>query len=227
MDIFSRLSDLIQSNLNDLIDRAEDPEKMVRQIISDMQTELNKAVQNYSKVRSGQILAEKKYHDAVKDSQEWENKARNALSKGDRELAKQALTKKVMADEEVVAYKEMYDSISEQTEAVQAQVEMLKLKLEDAKSRQAILVARAKMAETQKKISAMSGNTDGLSAFEKFSRMEEKISRTEAEAQAMSELSDAERFTKNFKNLETDSKVSSELSRLMSEMNITETSEEE
>lgn len=227
MDIFSRLSDLIQSNLNDLIDRAEDPEKMVRQIISDMQTELNKAVQNYSKVRSEQILAERKYHDAVKDSQEWENKARNALSKGDRELAKQVLTKKVMADEEVIAYKEMYDSVSEQTEAVQAQVDMLKLKLEDAKSRQAILVARAKMAETQKKISAMSGNTDGLSAFERFSRMEEKISRTEAEAQAMNELSDAERFKKNFNNPETDSKVSSELSRLMSEMNITETSEEE
>ncbi len=227
MDIFSRLSDLLRSNLNDLIDRAEDPEKMVKQIIADMQTELNKAVQNYSKVRSEQIIAEKKYNDSVKVSQDWENKARNALSKGDVALAKQALAKKVVTDEEVSAYKEMYDSISEHTKAVQSQVEMLKLKLEDAKSRQAILVARAKMAETQKKISAMSGNMDGLSAFEKFSRMEEKISRTEAEVQTLNEMADAEKIKETFEKLETDSKVNSELSRLMSEMNITETSEEE
>lgn len=227
MSIFSRLSDLLQSNLNDLIDRAEDPEKMVRQIIADMQTELNKAVQNYSKVRSGQILAEKRYQDAVKNSQDWENKARNALLQGDRVLAKQALARKVMVDEEVAAYKEMYESISEQTEAVKTQVETLKLKLEEAKSRQAILVARAKMDETQKKLSEMSGSPDGLSAFEKFSRMEEKISRTEAEADALSEISDAEKITETFEKLETDSKVNSELARLMSEMNITETSEEE
>lgn len=227
MDIFSRLSDLLQSNLNDLIDRAEDPEKMVRQIIADMQTELNKAVQNYGKVRSGQILAEKKYQDAVKASQEWENKARSALLQGNRELAKQALTRKVTADEEVVAYKEMYDSISEQTRVMQAQVETLKLKLEDAKSRQAILTARAKIAETQKRISEMSGNLGGSSAFEKFNRMEEKISGIEAEAQALNEIADAEKITKTFQQLETDSKVNSEMSRLMSEMNITETSEKE
>lgn len=227
MGIFSRLSDLLQSNLNDLIDRAEDPEKMVRQIIADMQTELNKAVQNYSKVRSGQILTEKKYNDAVKSSQNWEDKARNALLKGDRELAKQALARKVSADEEVVAYKEMCDSFSEQVKVAQAQVETLKLKLEDAKSRQAILIARAEIAETQKKLSEVSGKFGGSSAFEKFSRMEEKVSGIEAEAKALNEIAEAEKITETFAKLETDSKVNSELERLISEMNITETSEEE
>lgn len=227
MGIFSRLSDLLQSNLNDLIDRAEDPEKMVRQIIADMQTELNKAVQNYSKVRSGQILTEKKYNDAVKASQNWEDKARNALLQGDRELAKQALARKVSADEEVVAYKEMCGSFSEQVNIAQAQVETLKLKLEDAKSRQAILIARAEIAETQKKLSEVSGKFGGSSAFEKFSRMEEKVSGIEAEAKALNEIAEAEKITETFAKLETDSKVNSELERLISEMNITETSEEE
>lgn len=213
MDIFSRLSDLLQSNLNDLIDRAEDPEKMVRQIIADMQTELNGAVQNYGKVRSSQILTEKKYQDALKVSQDWENKAKNALSQGDKELAKQALVRKVKADEEVSLYKEMYDSVSGQTEALKTQVETLRLKLDEAKSRQAILVARAKMADTQKRLSEISGNLDGSSAFDKFSRMEEAISHKEAETTA--------------EQLETDSKVATELARLMSEMNITETSGEE
>lgn len=227
MDIFSRLSDLLQSNLNDLIDRAEDPEKMVRQIIADMQTELNKAVQNYGKVRSSQILAEKKYQDSLKVSQEWENKAKNALSQGDTELARQALFRKVKTDEEISVYKEMYDTISEQTEAVKTQVDTLRLKLDEAKSRQSILIARAKMADTQKKLSEISGSIGGSSAFEKFSRMEEAISKSEAEVTALNEISDAEKITKTFEQIETDSKIDSELARLMSEMNITEDSEEE
>ena len=221
MDIFSRLSDLLQSNLNDLIDRAEDPEKMVRQIIADMQSELNKAVQNYSKVRSSQILTERKYKDALNVSQELESKAKNALSQGDKELAKQILLKKVRSDEEAELYKEMYDSVSRQTEAVKAQVDTLRLKLDEAKNRQAILIARAKMADTQKKLSEISGNLENASAFDKFSRMEEAISRQEAMADAMNEISGTGK-NKTAEQLETDLKVNSEFERLMSELNITE-----
>ena len=221
MDIFSRLSDLLQSNLNDLIDRAEDPEKMVRQIIADMQSELNKAVQNYSKVRSSQILTERKYKDALNVSQEWENKAKNALSQGDRELAKQAIFKKIKADEEVASYKKMYESVSEQTEAVKTQVDTLRLKLDEAKNRQAILIARAKMADTQKRLSEISGNLENASAFEKFSRLEEAISRQEAMATIMNEIYNSEKIT-----AEQDSKVNSELERLISELNITDTTDE-
>lgn len=222
MDIFSRLSDLLQSNLNDLIDRAEDPEKVVRQIIADMQSELNKAVQNYSKVKSSQILTERKYKDALNVSQEWENKAKNALSQGDKELAKQALFKKVKSDEEVALYKKMYESVSKQTEAVKTQVDTLRLKLDEAKNRQAILIARAKMADTQKRLSEISGNLEDASAFDKFSRMEEAISRQEAINAIMNEISG----TKTPEQLETDSKVNSELERLMSELNITDDTEE-
>ncbi|MDE5557225.1 MAG: PspA/IM30 family protein [Ruminococcus sp.] len=225
MDIFSRLSDLLQSNLNDLIDRAEDPEKMVRQIIADMQSELNKAVQNYSKVRSSQILTERKYKDALNVSQEWENKAKNALSQGDKELAKQSLFKKVKSDEEVALYKEMYESVSKQTEAVKAQVDTLRLKLDEAKNRQAILIARAKMADTQKRLSEISGNLENASAFDKFSRMEEAISLREAMTTAMNEISGSDK-NKTTEQLEIDSKVNSELERLMSELNITDTTEE-
>lgn len=206
MSIFSRLNDLL-----DLIDRAEDPEKMVRQIIADMQSELNKAVQNYSKVRSGQILAEKKYQDALKTSQEWESKARNALLQGDTALARQILARKISADEEVATYKEMYDSVSVQEEAARTQVEALKLKIEEAKSRQTILAARARMAETQKKLSEMSGNSDGMSVSENPDGTEKAFSGMD----------------KTSGQSDTDSKVDSELARLMSEMNITETSGKE
>ena len=143
MGVFRRLSDLLKANVNDLIDRAEDPEKMVKQVISDMQTELTKATQNYGKAKASERLAEKKYLEAQKISANWESKAKSALAKGDQELAKQALAKKVKADEDVASFKEMYESISAQTEAIGSQVEVLKTKLDEAKSRQAMLLARS------------------------------------------------------------------------------------
>ena len=76
MGVFQRLSDLLKSNVNDLIDRAEDPEKMVKQIIIDMQTELTKATQNYGKAKASERLAEKKYLEAQKISADWEAKAK-------------------------------------------------------------------------------------------------------------------------------------------------------
>ena len=103
MGIFRRLSDLLKSNVNDLIDRAEDPEKMVKQIIIDMQQELTKATQNYGKAKASERLAEKKYLEAQKISASWESKAKAALSQGNADLAKQALAKKVKADEDEVA----------------------------------------------------------------------------------------------------------------------------
>ena len=103
MGVFARLSDLLKSNINDLIDKAEDPEKMVKQIIADMQKELTKATQNYGKAKASERLAETKYKDAVSVSSDWENKAKAALAKGDQDLAKQALSAVPDVREDVVA----------------------------------------------------------------------------------------------------------------------------
>lgn len=228
MGIFSRLSDLLKSNINDLIDRAEDPEKMVKQVIIDMQTELTKATQNYGKAKASERMAEKKYLEAKKISESWEAKAKAALSQGNQELAKQALAKKVKADEDVISYKDMYESISDQTEAIGNQVEVLKSKLEDAKSRQAMLIARSQMAETKKNLAKASGNFDASSSFEKFQRMEDKINRKEAEADAFSEIAGADDdVIDSFAQIETDAKVDAELQRLMAEMGAAATADAE
>ncbi|MBR4627110.1 MAG: PspA/IM30 family protein [Ruminococcus sp.] len=220
MGIFRRLSDIIKANINDMLDKAEDPEKMVKQIIIEMQTELTKATQNYGKAKASERLAEKRYLEAQKQSQGWENKAKAALSQGNQELAKAALAKKVKCDEDVENYKEMYDSISNQTEAIGDQVEILKSKHDEAKSRQAMLIARSQMADTQKSLAKSAGGFDGNSALEKFNRMEEKIERKEAEAAAFSEIAGVDNeLDDTFAQLETDSKVDSELARLMAEMN--------
>lgn len=219
MGIFQRLGDLLKSNINDLIDKAEDPEKMVKQIIIDMQQELNKSTQALGKAVSSERIAKKQYDDAARTASEWENRAKTALAAGDEELAKKALANKVKADKDAAAYKEMYDTISQQTETIRTQVEVLKSKLEEAKSRQAMLIARSQMADTQKNLAKSTGGFDSSSASEKFDRMEEKIMKKEAEAQAFAEIAGQNNeVTDDFEKLEKESQVNSELERLKAEM---------
>lgn len=220
MGIFSRLSDLLKANVNDLIDRAEDPEKMVKQIIIDMQQELGKSTQALGKAVASERMAERQYKTALAKSAEWENKAKAALAAGNTDLAKKALANKVKVDEDVTNYKEMYETISNQTDAIREQVEVLKSKLEEAKSRQAMLIARSQMADTQKQLAKSIGGIDSSSAFDKMNKMEDKIVRKEAEAQAFSEIAgtDTDDNEDEFEKLQTDSKVDSELQRLMAEM---------
>ena len=221
MGIFNRIGDIITSNVNDLIDRAEDPEKMVKQIIIDMQKELKKSTEALGKAKTSERLAKRQYENAVKVSAEWENKAKSALKAGNTELAKTALAKKVKADEDVANYKEMYESISAQADAIASQVDAVKAKLDEAKSRQAMLIARSQMADTKKNLAQSLGGIDSSSSSEKFNRMEEKIIRKEAEADAFSDIAGTNTDnddSDDFKKLETDSKVDAELQRLMAEM---------
>lgn len=220
MGIFARLSDLLKANVNDLIDRAEDPEKMVKQIILDMQKELGTSTQALGKAVASERMAEKQYKNAEALSKDWENKAKAALAAGDTELAKKALANKVKVDEDVANYKEMYETISNQTDAIREQVELLKAKLEEAKSRQAMLIARSQMADTQKQLAKSIGGMDSSSSFDKMNKMEDKIARKEAEAQAFAEIAgtDVNSGEDEFTKLQTDAKVDTELQRLMAEM---------
>ena len=220
MGIFKRLSDLLKSNINDLIDKAEDPEKMVKQIIVDMQEELNKSTQALGKAVASERMAEKRYRDSEVVAANWESKAKAALAAGDTELAKKALANKVKADEDTANYKEMYETISNQTDAIRDQVEVLKSKLAEAKSREAMLIARSQMADTQKSLAKSVGGFDASSSFEKFNRMEEKVMRKEAEANAFAEIAGGASFAENdtFEKLQSDAKVDAELRRLMAEM---------
>ena len=218
MSVFERIGDLVKANINDLIDKAEDPEKMVKQIILDMDKELVKSTQALGKAMASERQIKKQYEDASAKSKSWEDKAKIALTAGDQELAKKALSEKVKVDEQANQFKTMYDTISAQTETIRTQVEALKGKLNEAKSRQAMLIARSQMADTQKDLSKSLGGMGSSNAFAKMDKMEEKIQRKEAEADAFAEISGSIPEEDPFKKLESDSAVDAELARLMAEM---------
>lgn len=219
MAIFSRLSDLVKSNINDLIDKAEDPEKMCKQIIIDMEAQLAKATQALGQAMGSERQVQKQLTVAKEQSANWNDKAKMALTAGNEELAKQALAQKVTQDNLVNQYQEMANSMSTQVLTVRQQVDGLKAKLEEARSKQAMLVARAQMADVKKDMSKSLGGMDSSSAFAKMEKMEQKVMQKEAEADAFSDLSAGDTSTDDaFKQLEQDSSVDAEMARLRAEL---------
>ncbi len=172
MSIFHRISDILKANINDLLDRAEDPEKMVKQIIADMEEQVRDATEALGQAMASEKQAYAQLEKARSNSREWESKAKTALQAGNQELAKKALTSKVEIDKNVQSLQASYDQIAAQTSELHARVEVLRQKLEEARQRQNMLIARAKMAEATESVATAVTNTDPNSALAKLERME-------------------------------------------------------
>jgi phage shock protein A len=187
--IFSRLADLLKANINDLIDKAEDPEKMVKQIIIDMEEQLQSAVQGLGSVMASERQMRKQLEAEQSQSKLWEDRAKSALKSSNEELAKQAVDNKLKIDERVKQYEKMHSDVSSQLSILKEQVEILKNKLNEARTRQSILIARDTVADARKEVSSAIGNLDSSGAFAKLDKMERKIDEKEAQADAEYEVS--------------------------------------
>jgi len=219
MAIFKRLADLLKANINDLIDKAEDPEKMVKQIIIDMEEQLQGAVQGLGSVMANERQMLKQFEESQAESKMWEERAKTALKANNEELAKQALDSKLKGDERMKQYYNMYKEISSQSKVLKEQVEILKSKLVEARARQSLLIARDKVAEARKEVSTAIGDLDSSGAFAKMDKMERKISEKEAQADAAFEMSglDAEKAN-DFTEMENQQAVDDEMARLKAEL---------
>lgn len=218
MAIFERISDLVKANINDLIDKAENPEKMVKQIIIDMEDQLRKVTQGLGTAMGSLNQVEKQEKNAQEQSKIWEEKAKNCLEQGNEELAKQALENKVKQDKMAEQYKQMCDSMQIQVNDIKSQIDVLKQKLEEARSKQAMLVARNQMADAKSQMAKTLGNMDSKSAFAKMDKMEQKIEQKEAQADAFSNISGVEDTQDPFAKMEQENDVNAELEKLKQKM---------
>jgi phage shock protein A len=188
MGIFDRLSTMIRSNINDLISRAENPEKMLDQLIIDMKSQLAKAKQQVASA----IADEKKLladaESTKKQAEDWERRAMLAVQENRDDLAKQALMRYNESLQGAQQLHETWVKSKTETEALKNSLRQLNDKIEEAKRKKNILVARARRAEAQQRIQeTMSGMSD-KGAFESFERMAEKIEHAERKAIAAAEL---------------------------------------
>lgn len=220
MSIFNRISDILKANINDLLDKAEDPEKMVKQIIADMEEQVRDATEALGQAMASEKQAYAQLEKAKANSREWEDKAKVALKAGNEELAKKALASKVKVDKNIQSFQASYDQIAAQTSELRSRVEILRQKLEEARQRQNMLIARAKMADATESVATAVTNTDPNSALSKLEKMERKVEGKEARAEAFASMAGETVFAKDeFAELEKDQAVDAELQRLMKEMN--------
>ena len=205
MGIFDRFSTLLKSNLNDLISSAENPEKMLNQIIVDMRNQLARAKQ----LVAAAIADEKRLKDQAdaeaKLANDWEERAMLAVQQERDDLAKQALLRGEEHREHAMALATTWQMHRAETEKLKQDLRELNDKIEEAKRKKNLLLARQRRAEAQARISqTMSGMSDN-SAFEAFNRMEEKINNTERQLSAAREIDEefsGDRLQGEFKQLE-------------------------
>jgi phage shock protein A len=223
MGIFSRLAQLIKSNLNDLISRSEDPEKMLNQVVLEMSNQLIEAKKQVAASIADEKRLQKQLEQELGNAQEWERKAMLALRAGNEPLAKEALARKREHDELAATYKDQWTKQSTAVEQLKKALRLLNDKIEEAKRKKNVLIARKKRAEAQRSIQdTMSGLRD-QSAFETFDRMAAKVDQMEAEAEAGAELAEeysGDSLAHKFKELEGSHGADEDLTALKRKMGL-------
>jgi phage shock protein A len=213
MGIFKRVGDVFRANINDMISKAENPEKMLNQMVMDMQGYLIESKKSVASSIADEKRLERQMIENLNQAGEWEKKAMLAVRAAKDDLAKEALLRKQEYGSAAAQYKEQWQLQHASVQKLKESLRQLQGKIEEAQRKKNLLIARAKRAEAQKQIQKTMGGLSDTSAFEVFDRMEAKVDKIEAEADAMVELED---FTadsdleKQFKQLETGD-VSAEL----------------
>ncbi len=188
MGIFKRLRDLTMASINDLLDKAEDPVKMLSQFLRDMEEDIMEAESAVAK----QIAIEKKFKQQTEEAEDMVNRrgeqAMKALEQGNEELARKALQDKKEHQARYDEFKRQYDIAKTNADQLRSQLSEMKDEFTKMKNKKDLLIARAESAKAQKQINqAMSGfGTDN--AAKGFDRMTEKVLQMEAEAEASKEM---------------------------------------
>lgn len=174
-----------------MINKAENPEKMLNQLIIDMNEQLIESKKAVAMAIADEKKLERETQNQLTQAQEWERKAMLAVRAGQDDLAKEALLRKQEYENSYVEYKKQWEAQKASVDTLKESLKELQNKIEEAQRKKNLLIARAKRAEAQQKIqNTISNVTGNRSAFEAFDRMAKKVDQLEAEADAAKELED-------------------------------------
>ena len=211
MGIFSRFKDIVNANINTLLDKAEDPEKMLRLMVQEMEDTLIELKSNCASMMAEGIRKEKKLEEVKKTLTRWENRAVLALEKGREDLAREALVEKRNIQSEIDSLKEQLKDNINAVEESKTEMETLEAKLKETKEKLSILKEKKERAEMERKANdAMRGNVNAH-----FDAMEERIDRMTS----WNDLNRKEKSTEDkFKAFEKDDEIERELAELKKRM---------
>ncbi|WP_315073344.1 PspA/IM30 family protein [uncultured Clostridium sp.] len=202
MGIFSRMSNMIKAKVNNSLDEMENPVELLDQKLRDMDEQFNKA-----KLSSAQILGnvheiEKKLEAAKKESDDYDQKVKLALSKGNEDLAKRALAKKVETDKRISSLQASYDNAKVQADTLKANLRALEEEITKTRNYRDEAAARYANAEASEKVNEVLANVQTKSNSIQIDSIERKIQRKESLAQGLGELRDLDDFDSEFKKLD-------------------------
>lgn len=191
MGIFQKLSMLLRSNINDAIAKAENPEKMLNQIIVDMREQLAKAKQEVAVAIADERKLRAQCDTEHRQAQEWEQRAMLAVREGRDDLAKQALLRQQEHTERALTLEETWNRQAGETEKLKGSLRQLNDKIEEAKRKKNLLIAKQKRAQAQKRIHETMAGLSDHSAFDAFERVAERIEDSERQLLASEEVTEA------------------------------------
>ena len=213
MGILERMQRLVRANVNDLIDRAEDPEKMIDQILRDMQTNI---VTARSQV-AAMIAQEKELEADLKEtrqlSTEWADKAKRAVDAGKDDLAREALRRKRDNDENASGYEQQHAVQIQTVEKLKSQLQQLESKYQQTLGQRDSLLARQRRAKATQKVAEFTTTLSPLDAGAELDRMERKIRSNESQAAALTEMGETS-LDAQFRELDYDVDIEKELEAL-------------
>jgi len=216
MGIFSRFTDIINSNINNLLDKAEDPAKMVRLIIQEMEDTLVEVRSSSAKTLADKKELARQVSRLEQDAEQWQAKAELALSKDREDLARAALMEKKKSSESAQALVDELVHTDEHLSKLQDEISQLQDKLSDAKARQKAIVIREKSASSRLKVKENIHSTRVNDALNRFDHYERQVDDIEAEIESYDLGSKS--LADEIADLESDDKVDDELAQLKAKM---------
>jgi phage shock protein A len=192
MGIFDRFKTVVSSNINDMISKAENPEKMLNQLLIDMNEQMIESKKAVAMAIADEKKLEREAAENKRQAEDWEKKAMLAVRSNRDDLAKEALLRKQEYEGYATQLFTQWQAQKESVEKLKVSLRELQNKIDEASRKKNILIARAKRAEAQDKINkTMSSLSGNKSAFDTFDRMSKKVDEMEARADATKELEDA------------------------------------
>lgn len=218
MSIFERISRILESNINDLLDKAEDPEKMIKQLIRDMEGDLREARGHVAEAMAQEKRLEREALAAEALIEQWHGKAELALKRSEEELARQALAKKLTYQKKAAHLRQELEEQEKAVTNMQGQLNALQARIEDAKRQEAVLLAKHKRTQAQESIRRSRLELgEAENALQAFARLKDKIEDQEAILAAATEL-EKEGLEERFEKLEAESELEAELAALKAEL---------
>ncbi len=219
-NLFKRISDVISANINDLVDRVEDPERMIKQLIREMEENISSAREGVIDAVASEKLLSRELDSQRRQAEEWQHRARLALDAGNESLAREALTRKREHDGIAANLDASWLSARRTGERLKSQLRALEAKLEEARLKKGSLVARQRAAQAREQMDQVQDRFQtGLDLNHSFGRMADKVGEMEARMEAREELyGEYSQIEREFLKMETNSEIEADLAALKREV---------